>query len=84
MATTIIISTNVKPDLREVLLFIFVFCFFCFAAGLTQQADYMEFEFRSLIAHRDRSPKKAAFAVPVLTYNDTLQPLDTNDPARRT
>jgi hypothetical protein len=49
MATTIMISTSVKPDLREVLFFILAFVFLFRGVNL-QQAGYYDYGLSSLIA----------------------------------
>src|SRR6516164_7102074 len=48
MATTIMISTSVKPDLRDALIFILLFRSFCFAVRARQQAGYLVSAVRSL------------------------------------
>ena len=51
MATTIIISTNVKPDLREVLIFI-LYVFFLLCGVNEATGGLYNYNFRSLMACR--------------------------------
>jgi hypothetical protein len=57
MATTIMISTNVKPDWRVVLFFMLFSCLS--VCGVNDAAGGLDYcTFRSLIACHDRSQKK--------------------------
>src|SRR6516225_3566042 len=44
MATTIMISTSVKPDLRDVLFFILTLLSFCFRGVNAQKAGYYDYD----------------------------------------
>src|ERR1039457_1821251 len=71
MATTIIISTNVKPDVREVLFFILAFVFL-FRGVNAQQAGYYDYSDCSLIACCNRTSLRAN-EVPTCLHSRTPQ-----------
>src|ERR1035437_5466169 len=58
MATTIMISTSVKPDLREVLFFILAYVFMSRGVN-SQQAGYYDYGYCSLIACCNRTSLQA-------------------------
>src|SRR5579862_9608213 len=79
MATTIMISTNVKPDLREVLMFILCFCLS--RCGVNESTGgLIRLRCRSLIACCNRTGHQSK--VDAIFENGELSPQKSKKPGR--